>query len=151
MDMSLYVLDRNSNQLEFSGANNPLYIVRKNISKSELAGNGLLSKIHNNDLGEIKGDKQPIGYEEGKESPFTKKVLQLQKGDLLYTFSDGYADQFGGKQNKKFTYGRFKDLLLTVKGKSMNSQKKVLAQSIDEWMGADNEQIDDICIVGIKI
>ncbi|MBI4645262.1 MAG: SpoIIE family protein phosphatase [Bacteroidia bacterium] len=82
--------------------------------------------------------------------PFTQQEIQLQTGDTIYLFSDGYADQFGGEKGKKFTYQRFKDLLLSVQDKSMEEQKQILDETIEKWKG-EQEQIDDICVIGVRV
>ena len=81
---------------------------------------------------------------------FTNYEIQLEQGDMLYLFSDGYADQFGGEQGKKFMYKRFKELIVANAYKSMNEQKQALEETIVQWIG-DGEQTDDITVVGIKI
>ncbi|PKP22795.1 MAG: hypothetical protein CVU05_02435 [Bacteroidetes bacterium HGW-Bacteroidetes-21] len=135
MDMALCLLDLDNNQLQFSGANNPLYLIR------------------NGELTEFKADKQPIGlYEENK--PFTNQMIELEKGDTFYIFSDGYADQFGGPKfnegGKKFKYSRFKELLLSFQNENMNRQQDILNQTILEWKGP-LEQVDDILVIGVRI
>ena len=107
-------------------------------------------KILNYELIEIKADKQPIGYEEGRDAPFTKHEIQLQKGDTIYTFSDGYKDQFGGPNDKKFSSKRFRELLISIQDKSMQEQKEILDETIEKWKG-EQEQIDDICIIGVRV
>ena len=131
MDISLCSLNYKTNQLLWAGANNPLWI------------------IHNNQLVEIKSNKQPIGkYIETK--PFTTHTIQLQKGDTIYLFSDGYADQFGGEHGKKFKGSKMKELLLSVQNKTMDEQKELLNQAFEFWKG-NLEQVDDVLIIGIRI
>jgi serine phosphatase RsbU (regulator of sigma subunit) len=129
MDMSICRL--NGSVLSFSGAQNPIYHVR------------------DNKLNEYKGDKQPIGKHSNR-SAFTKKEIELQKGDLIYLFSDGFADQFGGPKGKKFKYKAFKELLLKTQHESMNRQREILDEAIKDWMGR-LEQLDDICVMGVRI
>jgi len=106
-------------------------------------------------LEEIKGDKMPIAIYERME-PFTNHEFKVENGDCLYLFSDGFADQFGGAKGKKFMYKQFKEILVqTCPGtsqqiKTMNEQKEILDKIINEWIG-NNEQIDDITVLGIKI
>ncbi|MFH2141568.1 MAG: SpoIIE family protein phosphatase, partial [Bacteroidota bacterium] len=137
MDIALCSLDLKNYRIEYAGAYNPLYIIRD-------------KKII-----EIKADKKPIGQFIGFESgTFHNNVIELQKDDQIYIFSDGFADQFGGEINKKFKYSNFKKLLVSVNDKSMNEQKEILYQTINSWINADNnghDQIDDICIIGVKI
>ena len=132
MDIALCVFDRTNLHLEFAGANNPLYL----ISEEELL--------------EIKGDKQPIGVYAGETKPFTNHLKVLKKGDCIYIASDGYADQFGGTNGKKFKYKQMKDLLVSSKNMSMQEQKIVLENNIEQWRG-DLEQVDDILMLGIRI
>ncbi|MDG1477564.1 MAG: SpoIIE family protein phosphatase [Vicingaceae bacterium] len=131
MDIALCAINFKKNILEFSGANNPLYIFR------------------NNELILTKGDKQPVGNHYN-EKPFTKHSIQLNKGDVIYSFTDGFADQFGGPKGKKFMYKQFKELLLSVVDKPLNKQQEILNKVFETWKG-DIEQIDDVCIIGVKI
>ncbi len=131
MDIALCNINLEQNKLEYAGANNSLYLIR------------------NNELIETKADKQPIGkYHEHK--PFTNHVIELQKGDTIYLFSDGYADQFGGKKGKKFMYKPFKRLLTEIHQLPMEEQKKRLIDSFNNWKGT-LEQVDDICIIGLRV
>lgn len=131
MDIALCSLNKQTNEIEFSGANNPLWVIR------------------NGELIIYKGDKQPIG-KHFKESPFTNYKEQLQKDDMLYVFSDGYADQFGGPKGKKFMYGQLKKLVLEVAHKSIDEQHNILNQTFEDWKG-DLEQLDDVCFIGVRI
>ncbi len=117
--------------LQYAGANNSIY------------------HISNGNLNEIKADKQPIG-KYAMRKLFTNNVIELQKGDAIYAFSDGYADQFGGPKGKKFKYSQFEKLLLSIQQKSMSEQREILNQTIDKWRG-ELVQIDDICIIGVCV
>jgi len=132
MDIALMVIDFNQMTLQFSGAYNPLYLVR------------------NGEVEVIKADKNPIGIYIKEKETFTQNIVPVQTGDTLYIFSDGYIDQFGGPHQMKFTSNRFRDLLLTIQDKPMAEQKEILNTTIDEWR-AGYEQIDDILVLGIKI
>jgi serine phosphatase RsbU (regulator of sigma subunit)/Tfp pilus assembly protein PilF len=132
MDMAVCVLDPVTNQLEFAGANNPLFVV--------LDG----------EIKEFKGDKQPVGYFEGLEKSFTNHKISMSSGDCVYLFSDGYADQFGGPKGKKFKYKQLKELLFANHQKPMQTQKSILIQVFDDWKGP-LEQIDDVCVVGFRV
>jgi len=101
-------------------------------------------------LDETKADRQPIGFHYEEKKPFTNHKIQLQKGDTLYIFSDGYADQFGGPKHKKFYYPPFQQLLVDIHQKTMEEQKQILDDTIEKWKG-DGEQIDDICIIGVRV
>ena len=131
MDIALCSINTESKKLNFSGANNGLYIVR------------------NNEVTQIKPDKQPIGnYKDAK--PFTNHEYDLEKGDVIYAFSDGYPDQFGGPKGKKFMYKPFRSLLLDIHQKPMDEQHSILLQAFEDWRG-DLEQIDDVCVIGVRI
>jgi len=131
MDLSFCTIDKKSLELTFSGAKNSLYIIR------------------NLELIELKGDKQPIGYSEHAKA-FTLQTFQLERGDMIYASTDGYADQFGGERGKKYKYKPFKNLLIEISTKEVSIQKEILDRTFKEWKG-NLEQLDDICIVGIRI
>lgn len=132
IDLALCLLDKSSSRLYFSGANNPLWIMR------------------NKEIIEVSADKQPVGYLiEDKAEPFTMHEVPLQKGDTIYTFTDGYADQFGGENGKKYKYKRFRELLKSVESKPMKAQKELIEEAFEKWKGA-HEQVDDVCIIGVK-
>ncbi|HIO72833.1 MAG TPA: hypothetical protein EYN38_06990 [Flavobacteriales bacterium] len=130
MDATLIAWDKN-NKLQFSVANNPLFLIR------------------NEELLETKPDRQPVGFFTGAQKPFTHHELKLEKGDTIYLFSDGYPDQFGGKKDKKFMMKNFKKLLLSIHDKTMNEQKAILESTMAEWKG-DTEQVDDILVMGVR-
>ncbi|MCH8317638.1 MAG: SpoIIE family protein phosphatase [Bacteroidetes bacterium] len=110
------------------------------------------------ELYEIKADRQPVGYYDGKEEhPFTNHNIQLQKGDVIYIFSDGYADQLGGDRCKKFGYNRFRQLLTDISDKNMEEQKQILDVTIEAWKDHIDpynnkllEQMDDILVMGMR-
>ncbi len=153
MDLALCSIDENG-VLHYAGANNPLWIVSEKASNIQdrittTHHERVRSKTYDHvDLTEIKADKRPIGYYEG-QNVFVEHHVKLQKGDTIYVFSDGYADQFGGEKNKKMKTGRFKELLASLFGKPMKHQRDVLHTSFNDWMG-DNEQIDDVCVIGFR-
>ena len=166
MDMALISIDHETNIVQFSGANNPLYIIRNVITseRGNLPNNdelimhstnahndGLILAMTYNEKGlyEIKPDKMPIAIYE-KMDAFTTHEFQLEKGDMLYMFSDGFADQFGGPKGKKFKYKPFKRLLLENAYKPMVEQKEIMNQAFESWRGKE-EQIDDVVVLGIKI
>ena len=101
------------------------------------------------EIEEIKANKQPIGKYALAE-PFTSHSIQLNAGDTIYTFSDGYPDQFGGEKGKKYKSGKFKKTLLEMAQKPINKQHALLDQEFETWRG-DIEQIDDVCVIGVKI
>jgi PAS domain S-box-containing protein len=132
MDIALCKIDFRTLELEYSGAHNPLTIVR------------------NNQLIETKADNKAIGISHTNTAAFTNHTIQLEKGDCIYIFSDGYADQKGGEQNQKFFYKPFKQLLIDINTKTMQDQENELRQVINSWKG-EKEQIDDILVIGIRI
>ena len=133
MDLALCVIDYEKMSMEYAGAYNPLYLIR------------------NNDVLITKADKFPIGANpEGILPSFTNHKIDLVKGDVIYLFSDGFADQFGGPNNKKFFSKRFRELLLKVHELPMQKQKNSLLKAYEDWKG-DFEQVDDILVIGIRI
>jgi len=130
MDIGLCVINRKMKKIRYSGAFFPLYLVR------------------DDNLTEIKGDKLIIGMNPSG-IPYTTHELDLRKNDILYLFSDGYVDQFGGTENRKFMYRRFRHLLMTIHGFPVNDQKAILDDNIKTWMGG-NHQVDDIMVIGFK-
>ncbi len=133
MDLALCVINRKRMSLEYAGAFNPLYLVR------------------NNEVLVTKADKFPIGASpDGTLSSFTNHKIEIKKGDVIYLFSDGYVDQFGGADSKKFMAKRFRNLLLEHHKLPMNEQKDILISTLKEWMG-EEEQVDDILVIGIRI
>ncbi len=137
MDISIICIDSEKNTLEIACANNPVWIVRKDT-------NGSVSLI------EIKPDKQPIGYISKNQTAFSLHTMQLCTDDVIYQFSDGYADQFGGNQGKKFKYNQLKELLVDIHGTSMILQAEKLKTQFIDWKG-QLDQIDDVLLTGIKI
>ncbi|MFH1321062.1 MAG: tetratricopeptide repeat protein [Bacteroidota bacterium] len=158
--------------LQYAGANNPLLIYRKDIANSELIINGKVFNVKadnshdkyrfiipGNSLShqsggwggiEIKGDRVATGGRTEVEYIYTNHKIELQKGDSFYIFSDGYIDQFGGTDGKKFGSKPFKELLLSIQDKNMKEQKEIINQTIDVWKG-DEDQLDDILVIGVKI
>ena len=143
MDMSLVTINTNNHEIQFAGANNPLYIVKSKKSKVES------EEKSDVELYELKGDKMPVAIHERME-PFTNNEIKLNKGDYIYLFSDGFADQFGGPKGKKFMYKQFKEILLSNYNEPMIVQKEKLENIFKAWIG-NSEQVDDITIAGIKI
>jgi serine phosphatase RsbU (regulator of sigma subunit) len=129
MDIALCTIEGKT--LKYAGANNPLWLIR------------------NGELLETKASKQPIGCYDNLE-PYPTHTIELQKGDVIYTFSDGYADQFGGKKGKKFKAKALRELLLSIQDKSMEDQKIILDNAFENWKG-DHDQVDDVCVIGVKV
>lgn len=132
MDGSMLCFDFVNKKLECANANNPVLIVR------------------NHELIEIKADRFPIGKHDRDKEPFTLHTIQLQKGDMIYTFTDGFADQFGGVQGKKFKHKKLQELLILISKEPMADQKLKLNNTFNEWKG-NLEQVDDVTIFGVKI
>jgi ligand-binding sensor domain-containing protein/serine phosphatase RsbU (regulator of sigma subunit) len=131
MDISLVVLDRQLNIMEYAGAYNPLLIVREG------------------ELTEYKADKMPVGKHVGEVGPFSNNRIPLQNGDVFYLFSDGFPDQFGGEEGGKFKSRPFRRLLQSISSESMERQQELLEMELKEWM-RDYDQVDDILVIGIR-
>ncbi len=132
MDIALCILNKDRKSLQYSGAFHPLYLIRD--------GN----------LTEYKPDLMPIGIYIRKEKPFKSHNIRTAKGDCYYIFSDGYADQFGGENRKKFLARSFKKLLLSIHNKPMAEQREILLETLKQWMDG-YEQVDDILVIGFRI
>jgi serine phosphatase RsbU (regulator of sigma subunit) len=132
MDGSLLSFDFKENKLRCASANNPIWIIR------------------GKELIEIKGDRFPIGKHEKDQESFSLHTLNLQQGDVVYALTDGFADQFGGPSGKKFKSKKLQELLLSVSSESMERQKEILNDVFDNWRGT-LEQVDDVCVIGIRI
>jgi serine phosphatase RsbU (regulator of sigma subunit) len=136
IDLALCVLDLRNMKMQYSGANNPLYLISDVDDVPQLK--------------EIKADRMPIGYYQGKDKTFTNHDIQLEMGDTFYIFSDGFIDQKGGKDNKKFMSKNFKNLLLEIHDQPMYDQKGILGKALSDWMGS-NSQMDDILVIGVRV
>lgn len=131
MDIALVVFDRQLNILEYSGAYNPLVMIR------------------DGEVIEYKADKMPVGNHVIEERPFTNHRIQLNKGDVFYLFSDGFPDQFGGEKGGKYKARPFKQLLQRISSETMENQQNMLDKELKDWM-KDEEQVDDIIVIGIR-
>jgi len=133
MDMALCIIDKETLKMQYAGAYNSVFIVRK-------------KEVH-----EIKADKMPIGIHAIKvDKGFVNQEFELRKQDMLYLFSDGYVDQFGGEKGLKFKHKLFKDLLINISDKSMDNQKTEIEKTMEKWQG-DHSQLDDMMIMGVRI
>ncbi len=130
MDISLCIIDFEHKKLQFSGANNPLYLIRKG------------------ELIVYKGDKMPVSYHQKKDISFTSHEVRLEPDDRLYLFSDGFIDQFGGKDGLKFLAKPFRELLLKIHTQPMQRQQELLEKTLDDWRG-DYPQLDDVLLIGL--
>jgi serine phosphatase RsbU (regulator of sigma subunit)/ABC-type amino acid transport substrate-binding protein len=138
MDCSLISLDFQNLKMTYSAANNPVWIVRPS------------SDTGHDELLELAPDKMPVGKHDRDSISFSQHVVDLQKGDVIYTLTDGMADQFGGEKGKKFMYKKLKELLISVVRLSMPDQKEKLAEVLNNWKG-DLEQVDDVTVIGIRV
>jgi serine phosphatase RsbU (regulator of sigma subunit) len=133
MDLSICSFDLNKMELQFAGANRPMWLVR------------------GQELSVFRPDKFPIGgLQMAKNRVFTNTTVSLQKGDTIYIFTDGYADQFGGDRGKKLMTAKFKEILLAIQHKSMREQEQHLKAHFDSWKGR-YEQVDDVLVIGIRV
>jgi serine phosphatase RsbU (regulator of sigma subunit) len=132
MNMSLCLLDKSNNKLLFAGAKNPLLLITE---KKELIT--------------LQPDKQPVAIHR-KMKPFVNQEITINKGDIIYLATDGFQDQFGGEDNKRYTGKRFRQLLTEISDKPMNEQKVLLEQAFENWK-ENSEQIDDVTIMGVKL
>jgi len=143
MDMALITVDHSTNTVKYAGANNPLYII------SNINHQGFKTLDGLDGFYEVKPNKMPIAIYP-KMKNFTTREIQLQKGDYLYLFSDGYADQFGGEKSKKFGYKRFRKILNENVDNPIIQQKIVLENELELWKNG-SEQIDDIVVIGLRL
>ena len=152
MDISVCMIDRVTNTLLFAGANNPLYVVRNNKFRiDDTDHNYKLYSFDNNEMLELKADKLSIGYNYNKNNKFSDKKVNLKEGDMIYMFSDGFPDQFGGEKGNKYKLGRFRKLLANNSLiQNETEQYDVIMSELYNWK-KDKEQIDDIIILGLRI
>jgi serine phosphatase RsbU (regulator of sigma subunit) len=132
MDIALCVIDKKKKSIQYSGAYNNLYLIR------------------NSELIEYRADRMPIGIYEHANNNFTRHDIATEEGDIIYMFSDGYADQFGGPDNKKYKYSTLKESLMKIHKLPLQKQKEKLEKEFLKWKG-DNSQVDDVIIIGLKI
>jgi serine phosphatase RsbU (regulator of sigma subunit) len=150
MDLAICKLNKETNELEYAGANNSLYLVRDSaIVEEQDERRNVSDEKSGKTLIEIKADKQPIGKYDFRQA-FTNHQFQLHPGDAVYIFSDGYADQFGGEKGKKFMYKPFKKMLAEIANLKMDKQGEYIRKAFHEWKGR-LEQIDDVCVMGVKV
>jgi serine phosphatase RsbU (regulator of sigma subunit) len=149
MDMGIAIMDHEKKELHFGGANIPLHLIRRKHQEG-VVEEDLKWFMENDDyeLYRLKADKQPIGVY-WEEEEFSTRVIRLQDGDTLYMFTDGIADQYGGKNRKKFKSRRLKKLLLSVQAESMADQRMLIEAAFESWRGTI-EQIDDVCMIGFR-
>jgi serine phosphatase RsbU (regulator of sigma subunit) len=132
MDIALCSFNPGTGQLQFAGANNHLYLIRDGEMKV------------------IRADRQDISSRYESPDPFTNHAMDAKDGDLIYLFSDGFPDQFGGEERRKYKYVKFRKLLLDIHHEPMSKQEMLLSMEFNQWKG-NNEQIDDVLVMGVKI
>jgi serine phosphatase RsbU (regulator of sigma subunit) len=132
MDIALCIIDKKNNKLQFAGAYNSLLLFR---------GSEIIT---------LKADRMPIGIHLSEKMSFTNHEMEIKPGDSIYIFSDGFIDQFGGKEGRRFKINAFKELLMSLQAYNMNDQKKAIERKYYEWKG-NFEQIDDILIIGVRL
>ena len=132
MDIALCKLDSKKLEIEYAGAFNPMFHIRDGV------------------LSEYKPNNQPIGVYAGEKMPFTNHKIKVEKGDMIYISSDGYHDQFGGPKGKKFLKKRFCEMILKASAQSISAQEKLIETTLKDWMEG-HEQIDDICVMGVRV
>jgi len=158
MDCSLCVYDFKNKKLHLSAANNPVWIVRFSDTEAlEVSGSKVASTLRdpqgsatNAEVIEIKPDKMPVGKHDRQDQSFTEKEIELQTGDIIYTLTDGFPDQFGGEKGKKFMSKNLREHLVSISHLPMNEQRKNLEETFNSWVGS-LEQVDDVTVIGIKI
>lgn len=157
MDLTLCGLNRKKNQLYFAGAKNSIFIIteKENIDEWNESADFIktleLEDVPNKILIEVKGDRHPIGlYGKFSSLTFTSHTLPIHENDMIYSFSDGFVDQFGGPRNKKYGTKKFKKLLLSIHHLSMEQQKRQIISEFNEWKGS-HENLDDILVMGVRV
>ena len=132
MDIALVIIDFEKKKLQYAGANSPLYLIRKG------------------ELMQYNPDKMPVSYHQKRDIPFTGHQVDWQPDDIIYLFTDGYIDQFGGKEGMKFMAKKFKEVLCKISTKPMAEQATILQKTFDDWRGEHN-QLDDVLVIGIQL
>ena len=138
MDCSLVSFDFKNQKLVYAAANNPVWIVRSNVGVGDV------------EFIALKADRMPVGKHDKDSVPFTQHEFELELGDMVYTLTDGFPDQFGGPKGKKFKYKQLEELLVSISHYPMGIQKQKLDEVFENWKG-NLEQVDDVCIIGVKI
>jgi serine phosphatase RsbU (regulator of sigma subunit) len=142
MDGAICLFDYENMKLHIAGAHNPIWITTPTLKTEFWDEKWILSQVST--------DKQPIGRFSEKTMPFKSKTISIQKGEMIYLFTDGYADQFGGPKGKKFKNKQFQELVTSISKLPLEQQKEKLNLTIENWKG-NLDQVDDILVVGIRI
>lgn len=133
MDLAMCTLDPATRQLQYAGVFNPAYVITKN------------------ELVQLKADKFPIGINtDGITDNYTNQTMLLDAGDMIYLFSDGFADQFGGPKGKKYMYNQFRQFLLYIHTLPVEEQRRRLLEEFHRWKG-QQEQVDDVLVIGVRV
>lgn len=149
MDIAICILDKDTQIVDYAGANNPIYLVKKDIvHENRIIHENI--RTYQSDLIEIKANRFPIGYNAYLNSPFVNFQFKIEKNDVIYMFSDGYLDQFGGDRSKKLTSKRFKEILVSIYELPMSQQKEELEAAFSSWK-QNLEQLDDVCVIGVRL
>jgi serine phosphatase RsbU (regulator of sigma subunit)/Tfp pilus assembly protein PilF len=147
MDIAICTIDRQIMKMQFAGAINSLYLIRNSAGENAFDIKGESNIIES--IIEFRGDAMPIGISDSMDN-FTSHEIDIKKGDTFYLFTDGFPDQFGGVNHKKFSYKQFKEQLVKTNSKTLYDQKLLLEKVLSEWMG-NNNQTDDILVIGFRI
>ncbi len=153
MDLAFYKINRDTNEVTYAGANNPIWFLSRTAPEVISEGTELRSfEFDDTDvkLYEIVASKMPIGLSDQMDIPFTEHTVKLSSGDMIWVFSDGYVDQFGGAKGKKFMAKRFRASLAKVESMELKDQMAAIIDNFDEWMG-DGAQVDDILVLGMRV
>ena len=132
MDCSFICFNKDKTKIIYASANNPVWIIR------------------NKQIIELPSDKMPVGKHDRDSVSFRQHEVEIQKGDMLYTLTDGFSDQFGGTKGKKFMYKKLKEVLISIAHNSTAEQQAVLKNTLKDWMG-HTEQVDDITVIGVRV
>jgi serine phosphatase RsbU (regulator of sigma subunit) len=130
--MAIVVIDAEKNKLSYAGAYNPIIL------------------IHNTELSVINPDNMPVGRHTEQDISFTKKEIEIIKGDRIFLFTDGFKDQFGGDKDKKYSFKAFKNLILETSAFPIEKQEQLIQNSFETWK-KNTDQIDDVLVIGIQI
>lgn len=151
MDMALTQINPSTLEMLFAGAYLSAVVVRKgDVTVNGDGKNPRVTKSDGLSLIEYRGDKMPIGHHVLRKNPFVNQTIQLEKGDMLYLFSDGYIDQFGGENNSKFLLYNFRKLLMSIFNEDLENQQRILDKTIEDYRG-DKKQVDDMMVIGVRI
>ncbi|MFN8231465.1 MAG: SpoIIE family protein phosphatase [Bacteroidia bacterium] len=151
MDCSLLTFDFKNLKLQIAAANNPVWIVRPTVAGVLEANDNTFKNFNSTfSIYEVKPDKMPVGKHDKQDVPFTLHEVNLQKGDVIYTLTDGFPDQFGGEKGKKYMIKNLRELIISIAHLPMHEQKQILENTFNNWKGT-NEQVDDVSVIGIRV